>query len=193
MRAERDAAAVLEALVSRHLLNEDAGGALRADAALPEPVHGRALEWLAVQPEDSKRLIDAAWAIVRSPGQPLDRYGYALRLAEIVNRQSPHDGQVLVTSGVAQYRLGKYADAAASLTRSAALSKDQPTDFAFLAMALHRLGKSDESHRALDRSRELAKNPERFNERTAAENKQFLAEAEALIEPPGVRKEGPGP
>jgi WD40 repeat protein len=191
-RREREAATALLQVVHDHLLKEDAVAALRADAALPDEVRRRALEWLALQPEDVSRLTQAARAIVRSPDQPPDRYEYALRLIEIAHRQAGYEFRVLNTLGVAQYRLGKYAEAAASLTRSAALNKEyEPGDFAFLAMAQYRLGKSEEARQSLARLRELVKNPRRLSPEIAADNKQFLAEAEALMDPPAAPKDDP--
>jgi uncharacterized protein HemY len=62
----------------------------------------------------------------------------------------------LNTLGVAQYRVGQYGAALASLRQSNKLrGGSRPQDVAFLAMTLHRLGRRGEASEELDRLRAL--------------------------------------
>ena len=73
-----------------------------------------------------------------------------------------HNGTFLNTLGVAQYRVGQHQDAVETLTRSDKLNAARfkisyPADIAFIAMAHHQLGHSDEAHEYLNQLRKLAK------------------------------------
>jgi tetratricopeptide (TPR) repeat protein len=97
----------------------------------------------------------------------------------------PDNGVYLNTLGVAQYRLGQYDQAIATLTRSDKLNSKQfggqshPADVAFLAMAHHRLGHSDEARKLLERLRQLLQQDRWKND---AESQAFLREVESLIQ-----------
>jgi tetratricopeptide (TPR) repeat protein len=109
-------------------------------------------------------------------------YALALRQAEAAVRLDPGAGSIVNTLGVAQYRTGRYAEALATLTKSEKLNIAQvgihPGDLAFLAMAQHQLGKTDEAKAMLGRLRELMKQPRWAND---AEAQGFLREAEGLV------------
>ena len=68
---------------------------------------------------------------------------------------APDDAPILNTLGVAEYRVGRYEDALATLTRSNDLL-DAPNyaDLAFLAMANRQLGRVEEAHAWPERLRE---------------------------------------
>src|SRR5262249_10315403 len=90
----------------------------------------------------------------------------ALRQAEAACRLIPDDGYSLTALGIAEYRVGKYREAVATLERADRLKKDlrqspDPRDLAFLALAHHHLGQADPARAALSRLRELRKDPER--------------------------------
>jgi Tfp pilus assembly protein PilF len=114
---------------------------------------------------------------------PTGKRSGALRQAEVAVRLAPGNAPILNTLGVAQYRVGRYADALATLTKSEKLNATQegphPADLAFLTMVRHRLGQKDEAKATLDRLRKVLKqegwveNPEAVG---------FLREAEELIE-----------
>jgi serine/threonine protein kinase/tetratricopeptide (TPR) repeat protein len=86
--------------------------------------------------------------------------------------------------GMEQYKAGANEQAVATLKRvdeyrrTVLNSKSHPPDIAYLAMALHRLGRAEEAKVTLDRLRDLLKD-ERFAEDEKA--KACLAEAEKLI------------
>jgi hypothetical protein len=90
---------------------------------------------------------------------------------------------ILNTLGVAQYRVGRYDDALATLTKSEKLNATKegslPADLAFLAMTQHQLGKKDEAKATLGLLREVMKQPRWTQD---AESVGFLREAEELID-----------
>jgi serine/threonine protein kinase/tetratricopeptide (TPR) repeat protein len=90
----------------------------------------------------------------------------------------------LGSQGMEQYKAGAYKEAVATLKRvdeyRRTLLNDEsyPCEIAYIAMALHRLGRHEEAKTTLDRLRDLLKD-ERFAEDKEA--KACLAEAEKLI------------
>jgi serine/threonine protein kinase len=132
----------------------------------------------------SSVLNDISWATVREPGQSADRYQRALRLSQKAVKLLPQNGMILNTLGVAQYRVGRYAEALDTLTQSDQLNRTHrktsiPADLAFLAMTHHQLQHPDQARDFLGRLRAMLK------ESAHAKNKEsqaFLREAEALIE-----------
>jgi TolA-binding protein len=85
--------------------------------------------------------------------------------------------------GVAQYRIGRYTDALATLTQCEKLNATKegslPSDLAFLAMSQHQIGKKDEAKTTLERLRKVMKQPSWSQDAVSA---SFLREAEELIE-----------
>jgi uncharacterized protein HemY len=127
-------------------------------------------------------LNELAWNSAKAPGRNQDNYALALRQGEAAVRWEPNNGLILNTLGVAQYRMGLFAEAASTLSQSNNLNKQsQPTDWAFLAMAQHRLGKKDETEAAMKQLRELMKKPEWAQN---PEAQAFLKEAEAVLKEP---------
>ena len=61
------------------------------------------------------------------------------------------------------------------------LGQSQPADIRFLAMAQHRLGRSDEARKLLDRLRQLLQHDDWKDD---ADSQAFLREAESLIKTP---------
>ena len=99
-----------------------------------------------------------------APGADSQACDRALRQAEAACRLVPHDANYLNTLGAAQYRVGKYHEAVATLTESEPLNVaihggPLPEDLAFLALARYRLGQIDQARAILSRLRETMKNP----------------------------------
>ena len=93
---------------------------------------------------------------------------------------SPYYHLFLNTLGVAQYRMGQYEKARATLTQSNRLNGNrQSADLAFLAMTQHQLNQVAAAHATLERLGEVMKADPRIagNE----ENQGFLREAETVI------------
>ncbi len=122
-------------------------------------------------------LNNTSWYICRDLDRSAEEYARALQLAEQACAIEP-SGTYLNTLGVAQYRMGHYAEALATLQRADPLNRGIPEDIAFLAMAQHQLGNEEAAREQLQRLRRVMSERRRFND---AEARQFLAEAEQLI------------
>jgi hypothetical protein len=133
--------------------------------------------------EEPISVYEAAMKIVTKRDAGKDSYARALRLAEGAIRLDSSNSFFLTTLGMAQYRVGQYPEALATLTKSEKLKATNggslPADLAFLAMTQHRLGKKDEAKTTLGRLRSVMKHP-RLAEHE--ESLGFLREAEELIE-----------
>src|SRR5262245_47384741 len=132
--------------------------------------------------EGPDRLNNTAWFVVREREGTPEAYARALQQAEAAVQAAPQNGAYLNTLGVAQYRVGRYADALNTLTKSEKLNARNagslPADLAFIAMAQYRLGRKDEALATLDRLREAMKGLPTLRDR---ESRQFLGEAEELL------------
>src|SRR5262249_28252555 len=120
------------------------------------------------------------------PGATPDQYRQALNRAEAVCQLEPDNGFYLNTLGAAQYRVGQYEAALATLTRSdrlnaAQFKKSLPADLAFLAMTQHQLGRNEQAQATLTLLRGAVKQSPRT---TSAEDQALLTEAEALLTGP---------
>jgi WD40 repeat protein len=178
----RRALAFVESLFAKFLMKEDVLTSLRNAAALSEPVRSQALILAERHPVDAMRLNNASWSVAGRPDAEAAAYRLALRQAETACRSSPEDGVFLNTLGVAQYRVGQYRQAVATLTHadklnSVAYRGSTPADLAFLAMAQHRLGQMEQARAALSRLREAMRKPQWNNDQEA---QGFLREAEVL-------------
>jgi tetratricopeptide (TPR) repeat protein len=164
-------------------LREEVLAALRKDPTLDQDDREFALEVAQSRRDDPALLNEAAWKVVKARDAGQGAYARALRQAEAAVRLAPEDGNFLNTLGVAQYRVGRYADALATLTKSEKLNATKegshPSDLAFLAMTRHQLGKKDEAKATLARLRNVMKQPRWAQD---AEAVGFLREAEGLIE-----------
>jgi hypothetical protein len=164
-------------------LPEEVLSALRKDPALNEADREVALQLAETLRENAGQLNEVAWKVVRARDACKDAYARALSQAEAAVQVAPKDGSILNTLGVAQYRVGRYADALATLTQSEILNATKegsiPADLAFLAMAQHHLGKKNETKETLDRFRKVMKQAGWARD---GESVSFLLEAEELIE-----------
>jgi WD40 repeat protein/tetratricopeptide (TPR) repeat protein len=153
----------------------DRAGWRRSTAAALDRLGGTTNPWTANS---------VAWACALGPEATADP-GVPVRLAEfgvrgIHARQKPN---YLNTLGAALYRAGRYAEAIGRLEEGIRLrgGKSLPADWAFLAMAHHRLGYRDEARRWLDRLREHQPSmaPDQFWDEL--EVRLLRSEAEAVI------------
>ena len=171
-----EAVGLLDYYFSRPLPRTDVLAALRDDRVSGSAVRQRAVE-LADQfakEADAKKYDAAAWRVVRHPWSNARVREFALTQAKAACRLDPENRNYVLTLGVAQYRLGQYAEALKTLRRS-----EGPTALAFLAMTLHRLGQKDDARSTLARLRELVKAPEWAGNEEA---QGFLREAVGVIE-----------
>jgi WD40 repeat protein len=187
MRVRAEAAHLVGPLFAKPLLRAEVLAALHADAYLHPPVRQEALRLAETFPENALELNDASWEVVRQPGADAAAYARALRQAEAACRLTPNNAIHLNTLGVAYYRVGRYKDAVDTLVRSAKSVKGpSPADLAFLAMAQHHLGETEQARATLGRLRELIKTP-RWAKHLPAQDR--LREAEAVLKTtPAVRK-----
>jgi WD40 repeat protein len=151
--ARPPALARLEALFFQVGLVEEVIERLRADATLDDSVRNEAVQLARLRVEDPNLLNDRSWFTVCLPTHDPEDNRLALRQAEAACRLVPASGTCLTTLGAAQYRVGRYPEALATLQRSAALNKGTPADLAFLAMTQQRLGQKEQAAATLPRLR----------------------------------------
>jgi serine/threonine protein kinase len=115
------------------------------------------LERALASADNARFLSSASWDVVKRPDYSPELYTRALEAARRACELQPDNGAFLNTLGVAQYRVGRFEEARATLTRSDQLNDGHPADIAFLAMALARIGRMDAAHRELERLQLLMK------------------------------------
>lgn len=155
--------------------------------SLSEPVRQAALALASCWGQNAAWLEQEAWSIVQTAPEQVDgptdkeveTYGQALGLAEAACDVAPHNVVFRHTLGVVQYRVGRYGEAHETL-RQTSQRRGEPQDFAFLAMVLHRLGRSEEARKQLADACDTLNKPE-FEKQ--AHLHRCVREAELLIYP----------
>jgi WD40 repeat protein/predicted Ser/Thr protein kinase/Flp pilus assembly protein TadD len=175
----------LDELARKFGLKEEIEDRVKSDADLSEPMRRAALEQLANLDEDASRLNELAWEVAARAGAEAGAYQRALRQAERACELRPGNVFILNTLGVACYRAGAYARTVETMEKCLALrpEKDRAltyADLAFLAMAHYQLGNAGQARAYLTKVRALAGQTHVF--RDEADFREFLAEAEKLIE-----------
>jgi WD40 repeat protein len=183
LRTEREALGLVEWLFNQPLPKASVAESIRDNKAISEEIQRKALAFAERFPEerDPERFITASRSLVRQQHLAPRWYRQALVQAEAACRMAPGQGSYFNTLGIAQYRLGKYAEAVDTLTHSDQLSAagnqgSRPADLAFLAMAHWRLGQKEKAQDYLDRLRQTMKE----GQWSDGESQAFLREAEAL-------------
>jgi WD40 repeat protein/tRNA A-37 threonylcarbamoyl transferase component Bud32 len=159
-----EAAKVVDGLFWKYGFRSDVLAQLRADRSLGTVLREKAVAQAEQHREDPEPLRDVIWAMVMSPDVTREQCAKALPYVEADCRREPGNGQHLAQLGAVQYRLGRYADALATLKRSVpmntkTLKRPPPTDLAFMAMAQYRLGQKVEARATLVRLVEVMKDP----------------------------------
>jgi WD40 repeat protein len=178
-----DARAAVRARFARLLLRADVLEDLRTDAALSDEVRQLALQ-LAQEEDENPVLLDkAAYDAVKEPGRDSTAHRRGLRWAEAACRLEPTNGVFLNTLALAQYRLGDYEPARATLARAEVLNVTRfdgpwPRDLAVRALIEIQLGQLEPARATLARLREVLKSPLWLDAVDAA---RLLGEAEALL------------
>jgi Flp pilus assembly protein TadD len=183
MVAENVAGNLVDSLFEKYLLRTDVIAALKADTTISESVRNKATDWAHKRHGSLRQLNNRSWSVVSKAGLTADQYQLALRYAEGARELAPDDGPILNTLGVAQYRIGKYAEAVATLFRSDELNSksndgSEPADIAFLAIAHFQLGHTDRAHKLLEQLRQLMQTDKWKGN---AECQGFFAEAVQII------------
>jgi WD40 repeat protein/serine/threonine protein kinase len=133
---------------------------LRADTTLTPKERASALTMLAGCQESRQKLLDLGWNVVKSGRQSAAAYRLALHRLAAAHRLRPKESKPLTALGVAQYRVGQYRAALATLTEAndflvSQLGTSHPTNRAFTAMTLHQLGRRKEALAVLADGRDL--------------------------------------
>jgi serine/threonine protein kinase/WD40 repeat protein/tetratricopeptide (TPR) repeat protein len=159
---------------------------LRADAQDRLGNHARALAdrqtARALCASDPQKLNDLAWRLVTGPLIQRDPER-ALPLAQLAVEQDPQNALHVNTLGVVEYRLGRYPEALATLTKSLKLGQGQweAFDLFFLALCHAHLGDDARARERYDRAvRWVEQNHGRLAEHQE-ELDAFRAEAEAVL------------
>jgi WD40 repeat protein len=182
-RVRQDAEQKVTDLFSKPLFRSEVLAQLRADPSLSEPVRQEALALSERWVEHLNSLNGASRAVAGRPGAELAEYRLALQRAEIPCRLMPFEGSYQTTLGMAQYRLGKYQEALATLTHAAELNQaaeggSVPVDLALLAMIRYQMPDKDRAQANLDQLRQMM---QKSNWAQDEEAQRLLKEAEALL------------
>jgi WD40 repeat protein/tRNA A-37 threonylcarbamoyl transferase component Bud32 len=198
LRQKRAAVRLVQSLVAQYQFKDDVLAQIRREPHLSEPLRREALALVKNWPEPSPESLNyASWAVVRIGNGAAASYRLAVRQAEAACRLIPDYGKYLNTLGVAQYRVGRYREALATLQKAEPINRKQdtarlPADLAFVAMAQYQLGHKEEAAQTLDRLR--ARMQISLWGRNA-DSQAFLREAETLIaaKPADRKKPQPDP
>jgi WD40 repeat protein len=182
-QAEEEARGLVEGLFARPLLKADVVARLRDCKGVADETRRQALALADGYQDDASRFNQAGRDVVRWRDAPPSLYVLALDWAQTACRLAPDDGPCLTTLGGAQYRVGRDADAVATLARAVPLDlgddAERAAGLAFLAMAHQRLGHKAEATAALAQLHEAMTKPGAQTEEARA----LRAEAEALAAP----------
>ena len=139
-------------------------------------------------PRRALSLNNQAWQLVSGAVDQRDP-ARALQLSTEAVRLEPGNPVYLNTLGVVQYRLGRYADAAATLEKSLAAGQGthDAFDLFFLAMCYHHLGDAARARLCYDRAVQWFQNKKDLDFQSVTELEAFQAEAAALLKPPRDR------
>jgi len=170
---------MLPALFKRFTFASDVIRHLQADTKLDPNLRKAALRFVQTHGDSPPRLNMDSRKIVSSPTRNCRTYRRALQMAEVANRLTPRNPSIMNTLGIAQYRIGAYADALATFIHCQELSTSpDPTDLVFITMAHFKLGAADRARLELEQLHALIKDP-----RTSPKPEflAYLREAELLI------------
>ncbi len=173
---------LVESLYNKPMIRSDVLETLRSDSSLSEPVRRAALNLTEHVLENAEKLGAVSWAVARVPGADPLAYRLALRQAEAACRLMPQSAAVVTTLGVAQYRMGQYQEAVATLLAAGPLDGASATipgraDLAFLALSYHKLGRHTEARAFLNRLRKALHKGVYARSQLG---RMFLREAQAL-------------
>jgi hypothetical protein len=178
---EREATGLLAGLFRKPLCSADVIDFLKTTPTIRPQVRQRGLALVNRYAEEKEpgRYHETAWDTVRRPHLTAAPYRLALRQVETACRLAPGEDNYTITLGVALYRVCRYQEALATLTKKAAQAPDRlPVALAFQAMAQHRLGEPRQAQETLGRLQETMKQP-RWAEDAQAQ--ALLREAKALL------------
>jgi serine/threonine protein kinase/WD40 repeat protein len=129
-----------------------------ADANLGAELRARVQTYLQAFGENAARLNSDAWQIVQRADQSAERYRDALAWALFATALEPKDSLFRRTLGVAQFRMGRFDEAVATLGRSSSAHRNgrpRAEEYAVLALCHHALGQTEECRRYQEGLEEL--------------------------------------
>jgi tetratricopeptide (TPR) repeat protein len=142
-------------------------------------------------PDDGAHLNDRAWRLLTGPGEQRAP-SRALVLARRALAGQPDNPVFLGTLGAAQYRLGQYREAAATLRRGQAAGRPGPSLF-FLALARARLGDPAGARECLERAVGWARGQGALSPEDDRQLRDLRAEAETLLRKVAEARASGGP
>src|SRR5262249_39207523 len=147
-----------------------------------DPIRRHALSLVVDYPENVDGLATDCQIAVGVPGRSTKEYERALREAETICRLQDSSPEHWALLGMAQYRVAQFAQALKTFEDHSQLDSPhaylQVRQLAFMAMAQHGLGRTEEARQTLARAHEIMKQPF-VNGRTLVEN--FLREADDVL------------
>ncbi len=150
---------LVEALYKQHNSVYEIISKLKGDTTVAEPVRRVALQIANARvPRDESRLFRDFWPVVHSPDHDEQEYQEMLEKAEKASHIAPDKFIFIVALGAAQYRVGAYEEALATLKRAEQMRDESNTTFGpviegYKAMALRRLGRDNEANAILQQLR----------------------------------------
>jgi WD40 repeat protein len=180
LRRKREAHNLVAHLIYKPMFKDELLDQLKRAKTVSEPLRREALALAATTKVPSWVFVFSAWFIVLYPDGSENQYRQALRWLEEANRLTPNEWGTLNELGMAQYRLGRFKEAAATLETAFKIGSTQAGgipagDLVFLAMAQHRLGREEEARKTLARARDPRMDP-------GSVSPHVWREAETLIE-----------
>jgi WD40 repeat protein/tRNA A-37 threonylcarbamoyl transferase component Bud32 len=180
------AARMVQSLGCRSFLKNEVVEAVEKQPGLADAVKQEALRLANSYVESPESLRIRAWDTVSRPGDGVDHYKAALEQIQTAIRLGPEEAALLTTVGMAHFRLQQHPEAVKALTRAGGMphadeGQAAPARLAFLAMAEHELGNTKEAQAALEKLREMMRQPQLTKQERA---KVFLREAESHLAAP---------
>jgi Flp pilus assembly protein TadD len=159
LRKKRDAQNLVAHFVRLPLLKNEILDQIKKMNTISEPLRQEALTLATSLEPQSAVLAIAAWDIVQFADRSEDQYRRAYQWMEEANQVPLKDGTVLSVLGLALYRLGRFEEAITNLESAYKINtsgyySEPLTDLICMAMAQHRLGRTEEARKTLAQSRE---------------------------------------
>jgi WD40 repeat protein/serine/threonine protein kinase len=198
MLDRRQAVALVNRLAREFVLKDEIRARLREDRLLNEHLRQQALTLLEQFHDDPHLAHQVSYYDIASkPGLDAAKYQLALRLAQAAERLETADDPLFYppirpesVAGIAQYRLGNYRAAAATLFRADAQYQEKhqrdsaPWNLAFLVMSQHQLGEKDKARATLAGLLDLMKGPSMTNNFNLImqDARKYVGVAQELVE-----------
>jgi outer membrane protein assembly factor BamB len=200
----REATRLVDYLFTIYLRASEIEAYLQKTPWISPSIRKEALALAAKHPSDADLLNRTSWGVVKDPTHSVEDYQKAARLAEEAVRLSPTTGEYVHTLAIAQFRLGRFAQAEVTLNKAQDLTSrarrrpdlmrgpqlgPRPEYIVFRAMIHYQLGRKDEARAAMHQVRKLAPI---WRAMANADAQEYIKEAEKLIGPLRISGNGQG-